>query len=91
MSERETVVELPFAADRCPCVEKLRTVLSLTVGIRDGAVHSVSTLVHLGPPWSTLVHLGSAVISEAGGVGASGADVCGALSGDYIWKKLWLS
>jgi hypothetical protein len=25
MSERETAVELPFAADRCPCVEKLRT------------------------------------------------------------------
>jgi hypothetical protein len=23
MSERETVVELPFAADRCPCVKKL--------------------------------------------------------------------
>jgi hypothetical protein len=35
MSERETVVELPFAADCCPCVEKLRTVLPLTVGIRD--------------------------------------------------------
>ena len=32
---RETVVELPFAADSCPCVEELRTVLSLTVGIRD--------------------------------------------------------
>jgi hypothetical protein len=38
MSERETVVELPFAADWCPCVEKLRTVLPLTVGIRDSAV-----------------------------------------------------
>jgi hypothetical protein len=36
MSERETVVELPFAADCCPCVEKLRTVLPLTGGIRDG-------------------------------------------------------
>ena len=31
-----TVVELPFAADCCPCVEKLRTVLPFTVGIRDG-------------------------------------------------------
>jgi hypothetical protein len=72
------VVELPFAADRCPCVEKLRTVLSLTVGIRDGAVHSVSTLVHLGPPWSTLVHLGSAVISEAGG---GGGERCGWVGG----------
>jgi hypothetical protein len=41
MSERETVVELPFAADCCPCVEQLRTVLPLTVGIRDGAVHLV--------------------------------------------------
>jgi hypothetical protein len=30
-SERETVVELPFAADCCPCVEKLRTVLPFTV------------------------------------------------------------
>jgi hypothetical protein len=30
------VVELPFAADSCPCVEKLRTVLPLTVGIRAG-------------------------------------------------------
>jgi hypothetical protein len=38
MSERETVVELPFAADCCPCVEKLRTVLPYSVGIRDGAV-----------------------------------------------------
>jgi hypothetical protein len=43
MSERETVVELPFAADCCPCVEKLRTVLPFTVGIRDGAVQLVST------------------------------------------------
>jgi hypothetical protein len=41
MSERETVVELPFAADCCPCVEKLRTVLPFTVGIRDGAVQLV--------------------------------------------------
>jgi hypothetical protein len=38
MSERETVVELPLAADSCPCVEKLRTVLPLTVGIRDGVL-----------------------------------------------------
>jgi hypothetical protein len=30
MSERETVVELPWDADRCPCVEKPRTVLPLT-------------------------------------------------------------
>jgi hypothetical protein len=44
MSERETVVELPFAADCCPCVEKLRNVLPLTVGIGDGAVQLVSTL-----------------------------------------------
>jgi hypothetical protein len=30
------VVELPWAADSCPCVEnKLRTVLPVTVGIRD--------------------------------------------------------
>jgi hypothetical protein len=44
MSERETLVELPWAADRCPCVDKLRTLLPLTVGTRDGAVHLVSTL-----------------------------------------------
>jgi hypothetical protein len=43
-SEHETVVELPWAADCCPCVEKLRTVLPFTVGIRDGAVQLVSTL-----------------------------------------------
>ena len=36
--------ELPFAADCCPCVRKLRTVLPLTVGIRDGVVRLVSTL-----------------------------------------------
>jgi hypothetical protein len=36
MSERETLVELPWAADCCPRVlEKLRTVSPLTVGIRD--------------------------------------------------------
>jgi hypothetical protein len=45
------VVRPPFAADCCPCVEKLRTVLPFSVGIRDGAVHLVSTL-------------GSAVISH---------------------------
>jgi hypothetical protein len=43
MTEREPVAELPFAADCCPCVEKLRTVLPPTVGIRDGAVQLVLT------------------------------------------------
>jgi hypothetical protein len=44
MSEREAaVVELPWAADCCPCVDKLRTVLPLTVGIRDSAVQLVLT------------------------------------------------
>jgi hypothetical protein len=38
MSERETVVELRFAANRCPRVEKLRTVLPLTACIRDSVV-----------------------------------------------------
>jgi hypothetical protein len=42
-SERDTVVELPSAADSFPWVGQLRTVLSVTVGIRDGAVHLVST------------------------------------------------
>jgi hypothetical protein len=37
MSECEPVGELPWAADCCPCVGKLRTVLPLDVGIRDGA------------------------------------------------------
>jgi hypothetical protein len=55
MSERETVVELPWAADKCPWVGKRRTVLPLTVGIRDGVVQLVSTL-------------GSAVISARTGV-----------------------
>ena len=58
MSERETVVELPFAADCYPCEEKLRTVLPFTVGIRDGAVQLVSTL-------------GSAVISARAELGSS--------------------
>jgi hypothetical protein len=51
--ERETVVELPFAPDCCPCVAKLRTVLPVTVVIRDGAVQLVSTLgsvVQVGVP-----------------------------------------
>jgi hypothetical protein len=44
------VVELPFAADCCPCVEKLRTVVPLTVGIRDGAVQLVSILSRVQRP-----------------------------------------
>jgi hypothetical protein len=48
MSERETVVELPWAADCCPCVEKLRTVLPLTVGIRDGVVRLGPTMCRGG-------------------------------------------
>jgi hypothetical protein len=34
MSERGTVVELPWAADSCPWVGKLRTVLPLTETVR---------------------------------------------------------
>ena len=41
MSEREKVVELFWAADRCPWVKKLRTVLPFTAGIRDSAVQLV--------------------------------------------------
>ena len=44
MSEREAVAELPWAADCCPWVGKLRTVLPLIVGIRDSVVHLVSIL-----------------------------------------------
>jgi hypothetical protein len=32
-SERGTVVELPWAADCCPCVEELRAVLPLSGGV----------------------------------------------------------
>jgi hypothetical protein len=34
------VVELPWAADCCPCVEKLRTVLPLTARVRERAAHA---------------------------------------------------
>jgi hypothetical protein len=37
------VVGLPWAADSCPWVGKLRTVLPLTDGIRDSAVQLVLT------------------------------------------------
>jgi hypothetical protein len=43
ISERETVVGLPWAADSCPWVGKLRTVLPLSDVIRDGAVQLVLT------------------------------------------------
>ena len=46
MSERETVVGIPWAADCCPCVEKLRAVLPLTVGIVDEAVQLQLALAH---------------------------------------------
>jgi hypothetical protein len=36
-----TVVGLPWPADSCPWVGKLRTVLPITVVIRDGAVQLV--------------------------------------------------
>jgi hypothetical protein len=42
------VVELPFAADCCPCVEKLRTVLPVPVGIRDGVIEQWSGQVSMG-------------------------------------------
>jgi hypothetical protein len=45
MSERETVVELPWAADKCPWVGKRRTVLPLTVGI------SETVWCNWCPPW----------------------------------------
>jgi hypothetical protein len=61
------VLELPFAADCCPCVEKLRTVLPSTVGIRDGAVHLVSNL--------------GSVVTATGGAGRyrTGGGACGRL------------
>jgi hypothetical protein len=42
--QAETVVGLPWAADSCPWVGKLRTVLPFTVGIRDSAVQLVSVV-----------------------------------------------
>jgi hypothetical protein len=81
------VVELPWAADSCPWVEKLRTVLPLTVAIRDSAVHLVSIL-------------GSAVISaraELGSIITSALPVATVLThqlqrvggGDkHLWRRL---
>jgi hypothetical protein len=43
MSERETVVELPWTADSCPWVGKLRTVLPISDVIRDIGVDSISS------------------------------------------------
>ena len=40
------MVELPWAAECCPCVAKLRTVLPFTVGIRDVAVQLVQLVTH---------------------------------------------
>jgi hypothetical protein len=57
LSARETEAELSWAADSRPCVEKLRTVLPFTVGIRDGAVQLVSIL-------------GGVVISARAGLGS---------------------
>jgi hypothetical protein len=37
-SKLRQLVRFPWAADGCPWVGKLRTVLPLTVGLRDGAV-----------------------------------------------------
>jgi hypothetical protein len=63
MSKRETVVELPFAAGCFPCVEKLRTLSPLTVGIRDGAVQLVSTLS--SAVISARAELGSVIVSAS--------------------------
>jgi hypothetical protein len=41
--QAETVVGLPWAADSCPWVGKLRTVLPLSDVHRDSAVHLVLT------------------------------------------------
>jgi hypothetical protein len=69
------VVELPFAADCCPCVEKLRTVSSFTVGIRDGAVHLASIL-------------GSIVISARAELGSI---IASALPCGYLVDSSWRS
>jgi hypothetical protein len=66
MSERFTVVELPFGADRRPWEENLRTVLPLTVGIRDGVVQLVSPLG--SAVTSARAELGSIIIASVPGV-----------------------
>jgi hypothetical protein len=48
VSERVLVVELPWAADSCPCVEKLRTVL-LGLRGRGGAPGVAAATVRLAP------------------------------------------
>jgi hypothetical protein len=61
------VVELPFAADCPPCVEKLRTVLPLTVGVRDGGSRGRGRVALSRLGWSELsgryMHL-QAVVAE---------------------------
>jgi hypothetical protein len=84
MSERETVVEPPWAADCCPCVERLRTVLPLpsrSVGVRgcagQGGHHPI------GQPGRQVQHRGREGQSggdgagqSRGGRGADAAHVC---------------
>jgi hypothetical protein len=72
---------LPWAAGCCLCVGKLRTVLPLTVGIRDSAVQLVSTL-------------GSAVIparAELGSIIASALPVATLLTRQRVrtWMRWW--
>ena len=43
-SERETVVELPFAADSCPCAVEAASRVTINCGIRDSVVQLVSYL-----------------------------------------------
>jgi hypothetical protein len=81
MSERETVFELLFAADSCPCVEKLRTVLPSTVGIRDGAVQLASTFgsavisarAELGSIIASALPVATLLTNPRGGLGWVGA------------------
>jgi hypothetical protein len=86
--QAETGVELPFAADSCPWVGKLRTVLPLTVGIRDGVVHLVSKVapsregVRLPPSHSgpcILSHKSRRESVRAGGWHAHTCDACSLL------------
>jgi hypothetical protein len=56
MSERETVVELPWDADSCTC---LRTVLPLTVAFRDGAVGAAGRVVCVSRPSVAWAYRGS--------------------------------
>jgi hypothetical protein len=61
LSERETVVELPWAADSCPCVAGAANRVTSSVGISYSVVHLVSIL--RGVVSSARAGLGCVIVS----------------------------